>query len=395
MTRSARACFGTFRIAALCSTTGLIVVLLVCGCSGAPASSESVASTAAEPTGRSSLGSAPQRAVGAAEVQRQVDLFLSPGGRYEELIRAVLVMVDGQPVVEHYGKNGGPDSTANIFSVTKSVMSMLIGIAIDDGHIGSTDQTLAELLPTYVQEMAPGVAEITLHQVLTMTGGIIDDDNAFNAPALADDWIAAMVSTPLQSPAGTSFAYSSYGSHLLSAILVEATGKSVLDYAREKLFGPLGISTEPAAQPTANTFLGTQGEGVPGFGWPVDPKGHQTGYAYLRITPPDMAKLGQLYLDGGQWHGHQVVPATWVKESTSHLVDSDSTTLPGYGYQWWVGTADSHQAFAAIGFAGQLVEVVPDLKLVVVVSSSDGIAAFNAMDFAAIVSYQIAPAVAG
>ena len=90
-----------------------------------------------------------------------------------------------------------------------------------------------------------------------------------------------------------------------------------------------------------------------------------------------------------------MVPATWVKESTSHLVDSDSTTLPGYGYQWWVGTADSHQAFAAIGFAGQLVEVVPDLKLVVVVSSSDGIAAFNAMDFAAIVSYQIAPAVAG
>jgi len=228
-----------------------------------------------------------------------------------------------------------------------------------------------------------------------MTGGIIGDSNELSASALTDDWVTAIVSTPLQTAAGAPFAYSSYGSHLLSAILVEATGTTVLDYARAKLFGPLMIPTEPAAQPTANEFFNIPAEGLSGFAWPVDPKGYQTGFAYLRITPPDMAKLGQLYLNGGQWQGQQVVPAAWVEESTSHLVNSDSTTLPGYGYQWWVGTADGHQAFAAAGLAGQLIEVVPDLNLVVVVSSSNGIAAFEAESFALTVSHQIAPAIAG
>jgi len=402
MTRSFRARSGAASHAGLCLTTCLVLVLAG-GCTGAPASSGSAAgptpalesSPAQIATTQSATGAAPPSTLDAAEVQRQVDLFLSPGGRYDELIRAILVLVDGEPIVEHYGKNGSPQTTSDIFSVTKSVMSMLIGIAIGDGQIGSVDQTLGELLPSYAAVMAPGVADITLRQVLTMTGGIVDDTHQIGASALPDDWISAIVSTPLQSPPGTSFAYSSFGSQLLSAILVQATGRSVLDYAREKLLGPLGISTEPAAQPTATELLGAPGDGLSGFVWPVDPKGNNTGFAYLHLTPPDMAKLGQLFLDGGQWQGRQVVPAAWVKESTSHLVDSDSTTMPGYGYQWWVGAADGHDAFAAFGYAGQLVEVVPDLKLVVVVSSSDGNASFNADSFAQAVSHQIAPAVAG
>jgi len=224
----------------------------------------------------------------AAEVQRQVDLFLSPGGRYDELIRAILVLVDGEPIVEHYGKNGSPQTTSDIFSVTKSVMSMLIGIAIGDGQIGSVDQTLGELLPSYAAVMAPGVADITLRQVLTMTGGIVDDTHQIGASALPDDWISAIVSTPLQSPPGTSFAYSSFGSHLLSAILVQATGRSVLDYAREKLLGPLGISTEPAAKHDAHIQLCIGTEAI------VTPKVEQAARVLCRSQRV-----------GSRWGGHR------------------------------------------------------------------------------------------
>jgi len=165
MTRSARVRICTASKSALCSTAGLVLVL-ACACSSAAESPDSVAATTvATPAPEASATSSPGP-VNTAEVKRQVDLFLSPGGRYDELIRAVLVMVDGVPIVEHYGTNGSPETTGDIFSVTTSVMSMLIGIAIGEGHIGSVDQTLADLLPTYAAAMAPGVAEVTLRQLL-------------------------------------------------------------------------------------------------------------------------------------------------------------------------------------------------------------------------------------
>ena len=125
---------------------------------------------------------------------------------------------------------------------------MLVGIAIGEGLITSVDQSLAELLPAHVPIMAPGVDAVTLRQLLTMTGGITGADGRSPYPVDAD-WTALTLATPLVKPAGSEFVYSDYGAHLISAILVEATGKSVLDYAREKLFNPLGIATEPAAQP--------------------------------------------------------------------------------------------------------------------------------------------------
>jgi CubicO group peptidase (beta-lactamase class C family) len=134
---------------------------------------------------------------------------------------------------------------------------------------------------------------------------------------------------------------------------------------------------------------------VPGFAWSVDPQGYQLGYRNIKITAADMVKLGELYLNGGQWQGAQLVPAAWVAESTRSQLRPEDRLAAGYGYQWWLGDAAGHPAFAAMGYAGQLIDVVPDLKLVVAVSCLDGPASFDSADLAALVSRHIVPAVTG
>ncbi len=333
------------------------------------------------------------------DVAHQVDLMVSPGGRYDELLRAVLVSVDGKLVVEHYNSTSGPEVTANVFSVTKSVLSMLVGIAIGQGLIGSIDETVADLLPSHAAAMTSDTAAITLRQLLTMTGGLPGTPAAsfFDPFESSANWVDAILSSPLAQPAGQRFTYSNASSHLLSAIITEATGQPALDYARAKLFDPLGIGSQPAATPVPKPDLadlvayGT----APGFGWSADPQGYQLGYSNLKITAADMVKLGQLYQAGGQWHGAQLVPAAWVAESTRSQQRVEDGVAHDYGYQWWVGDVQGHSAFAAAGYAGQLIEVVPDLGLVVAVSCLDGPAAFGTGDIIQLVAQYVVPAVAG
>ncbi len=324
-------------------------------------------------------------------MKQSLDVALDAGARYDKLIKSVLVTVDGQPVYQHYSPDSGPDVTHNGYSVTKSVMSMLIGIAIGEGAITGVDQTLAQLLPSYVPIMAPGVGQVTLEQVLTMTGGILED-----YPPLIDppDWVTDFLSTPLQQPAGTGFVYSNRGSHLLAAILAQATGRPVLDFAREKLFDPLGIATQPADQPHVPASELPEYDLASGFGWSTDPQGLNLGFSDLRITAPDMVKLGQLYLDGGQWRGTQLVPAAWVTTSTQNLL-ADSDPGSGYGYQWWVFDSGRHPAFAARGYAGQLIQVVPDVGLVVAVSCLDDPARFDNVLFTEMIETYVLPAIEG
>lgn len=328
------------------------------------------------------------------DIELAVGRMLDGGNRYDNLIKAFVVQVDGKPVVERYHPDWGPGASKNVFSVTKSVMSLLIGIAIDEGSIAGVDQTLAELLPQYVSVMAPGVAEVTLEQVLTMTGGILpDDDPSWLDPGRQPDWLAAILSTPLQQPPGTSFAYSSLGSHLLSGILATATGRSSLEFAQEKVFGPLSIVSQPTAEPTADPHYLQEYDTTSGFAWRTDPQGLQFGASDLKITAPDMIKIGQLYLDRGQWQGTQIVSTDWVARSTTAHVETDFSPAPGYGYQWWTMTAGDHPAFAAVGYAGQLIEVVPELGLVVAVACQDDPASFQADSFIQLIEQNLVPLV--
>jgi CubicO group peptidase (beta-lactamase class C family) len=270
-------------------------------------------------------------------------------------------------------------------------MSMLIGVAIDERKLRGVDQTLAELLPAYAATMPPAVKAVTLRQVLTMTAGLPPDPPDLPAFVTSGDWVGTILRAGTRQPAGQGFAYSSAGSHLLSAILRQATGRSTLDYARVKLFSPLGISTVPAAEPVARQENRPAYDRA-GFAWPTDPQGNHVGFTWLKLTARDLARLGQLWLNQGRWAGRQLVSAAWVSESTTAHVDTHSTPEQ-YGYQWWLTTADGHRAYAAMGYGGQLIEVVPDLDLVTVVASTDAPGAAGAEVYLDLVSSYIAPAI--
>jgi CubicO group peptidase (beta-lactamase class C family) len=364
-------------------------LMLVAACSNAPKNSGSQGAHAGDKSEASAK----------ARVSAVVDQFIGgdKAGTSDD-VRAVLVLTGGRPLVERY-YHSSADATANVASVTKSVMSILVGIALDEGDLRGLDQTLAQLLPHYAKTMTPKVAGITLRQVLTMTAGLpADDSKKGTAYIFAKDWVGAIVSPGLEQAPGQGFAYSSAGSHLLSAILGQATGRTTLDFARDKLFGPLGINTEPAAEP----LFGEKNRAVyeaASFAWPVDPQGHHLGDALLKISAPDMEKLGQLMLTGGRWGGKQIVSKQWVAASTRAQVATGGANQENateqYGYQWWITHADGRHAFAACGFGGQLIEVVPGLDLVVVVSSTiPDTPRLNCGHFLDLVDLAIAPALA-
>jgi CubicO group peptidase (beta-lactamase class C family) len=383
-------------------TLWISVLVAVVGLSGCAGSQRDVAGSAQDsattpPAAGSALASPSAGGTStdtAAEVARLVSLYIDAKKSDADLIDSVLVNVNGKDLFTHYSADSGPTVTHNTYSVTKSVMSMLVGIAIGEGLISSVDQPLAELLPSYAPIMAPGVSAVTLRQLLTMTGGISGiSEEEDRSPYTADaDWTAVTLGTPLVQPAGTGFLYSNHGADLTSAILVNATGRSVLDYAREKLFNPLGISTEPAAQPYVPEAEVQTYDSTPGFGWVTDPQGLNLGGGGLKITTPDMITLGRLYLQEGQWEGQQLVPVEWVRESTSKVFETYEW-VGGYGYFWWLPRQGDHPGFAALGHAGQLIEVVPDLNLVVAVSCTnpptDGPKEFDAGGFAGMVDAQV------
>lgn len=328
-----------------------------------------VSCTASSPDTKSSRQVSPR-----AAISSQFDGVMDADavGAYRNL-RAVRVTVRGKTVFErYYGK--APGTSLNVQSVGKTILATLIGIAIDDNLLRGPDQTLAELLPSYRAKMTPQTQAITLRQLLTMSAGFPTDDVFY--PAVFDttkDWVATIFKLGTTERPGSRFSYSSAGSHLLSAALSEATGRSVLDYAREKLFRPLGIDTLPAAEPVALARAkNIAAYERAAFAWATDPQGRHIGGGGMKLTASDLSKLGQLWLDDGAWKGRQLVSKAWMEESQAPQISTGERAPgpTGYGFQQWVTTADGHDAFAALGGAGQAVEVVPDLDLVVVVQST-------------------------
>ncbi len=339
-------------------------VVVLSGCSGSPV--ESSAATI-DP----SLCQQDARALTAVGAKISSAITAEFASSYTEQFqdfRALLVSVCGKPVLQRYDKTTA-NASHNVASVTKSVVSTMVGIAIADGFLKDVSQTVAQLLPEHAGDMTPAVASITLRQLLTMTAGLdADGPNSSLGPWFeTTDWIGGILRDG--STGGGEFRYSSATSHVIAAILVHATGRPPLDYAREKLFDPLGIETRPAAQPLLVPASAPEYDKA-GFAWGVDHQGVNFGGGFLKLKPADMLKRGQLYLDGGKVNGRQVVPAHWVHDATSAQVTTNSGFGGAdYGYQWWVTTAGADPAFSALGFGGQLIEVVPRRRLVVVFST--------------------------
>jgi CubicO group peptidase (beta-lactamase class C family) len=294
-------------------------------------------------------------------------------------VRSVLVIRHGYLVYERHWHGFTASDGHDSRSVTKSFVSALVGIALRDRHLESLDQTVEELLAEHLPANAdPRLRKATVKQLLAMTSGLAGDDSSLGGDdKISDrmlssrDWIRHILGRRLETNPGERFAYSDATSHLLSAIVADATGQSTLAFARAELFGPLGIATDNALELTVNHWPVTQAE-LETFeqatvAWPRDPQGYHFGGGALKLRARDLAKLGYLYLNGGRWDGTQVVPADYVRASTQP--QSDPGTGDHYGYQWWVTDDYGYDTFRAQGYGGQLIYVIPELDLVGVITS--------------------------
>jgi CubicO group peptidase (beta-lactamase class C family) len=323
---------------------------------------------------------------------------------YHSQVRSLLVVRHGYLVYERYWQGFGAADGHEVHSVTKSVTAALVGIALGEGKLKGLDQTVGELLARHLPNDAdPPLGRVTVEQLLTMTSGLAGDDPSLGGdPSLMDslyrsrDWVRQILGRRLATTPGTRFAYSNATSHLLSAIVADATGQSTLAFARARLFGPLGIASAKApapavvAHPSQATLKAYQRAPV---AWPTDPQGYQLGFSGLKLPSRDLAKLGYLYLNGGRWDTTQVIPADYVAASTRpHSTPPPGTPAASYGYQWWVTSQASHSRFLAVGFGGQRIQVIPDLDLVVVITTD---AARQRDDADNLVGETIIPAITG
>jgi CubicO group peptidase (beta-lactamase class C family) len=255
------------------------------------------------------------------------ELDTKVSGSYPQ-VRSLLVVRHGHLVYERYWHGVDANDGHNSFSVTKSFTSALVGNALADRHLKGLDQTVGELLATHLPANAdPRLRRVTIQQLLTMTAGLAGDDpsqggdnQAWTGMLQSRNWLRHILSQRLVSNPGAEFAYSNASSHLLSAMVTDATGQSTLAYARAKLFTPLGIATDHALVQAVRTWPPTPSHekayGAAPVAWPTDPQGYQVGFGWVKLPARDLAKFGYLYLNNGRWDGTQVVPADYVRAST-------------------------------------------------------------------------------
>ena len=263
---------------------------------------------------------------------------------------SVVIVRNGYVVFEQYYNEYNATTLHHVFSITKSVVSALIGIALNEGCLTNLDQKVLDFFPDYTfANMSSWKQEMTLEHLLTMTCGLEwTDDNAqwFELMTTAEDQIQFLLDLPMIHQPGTRYNYNSGSTHLLTAILQRVTEMSCLDYANDKLFGPIGVS---------KVF------------WEADDQGINIGGSLLALTSRDIARFGYLYLNNGSWNGQQIIPEVWVRNSTTAYLSS----FLGYqmGYLWTIDTVRDY--YFGMGAQGQKLCMFQQYNLVVVFTAFD------------------------
>lgn len=269
----------------------------------------------------------------------------------------VIVLKDGHIVLERYGLGRTAKDRWTSFSVAKSVTSILIGAAIQDGYIKSLDAPVTD----YIHELKGGAYDgVTIRELLTMTSGVKwnedysdpHSDVAQAGQSILEPGVNPIVSymrkLPRADPPGSKFVYKTGETDLAGVLLTDAVGKTMSDYLSEKLWRPYGMEQDAV--------------------WVTDPAGHERGGCCISMTLRDYARVGQFMLDGGRAGAVQVMPKDWVQDATSAHVkfppSDDAET--GYGYFWWIHDG----AYAAEGIFGQEVFVFPKDHVVVAINSA-------------------------
>ncbi|HLF56441.1 MAG TPA: serine hydrolase [Thermoanaerobaculia bacterium] len=268
--------------------------------------------------------------------------------------RSLVLWHGGEPVVEAYFHGQIAVAPQNLKSVTKSLDSLLVGVALDRGLIASVDDPLARYLPRRMAAARdPRAARLTIRHLLTMSSGLAQIDyGAFQA---SPDWSAFLLAQPLLRAPGERFEYDTPATHLLSELLAEVSGGDLIGFANRNLLEPIGARIDT---------------------WRRAPDGVEMGGNDAYLTASSLAKLGELVRRGGEWEGRRVVSSEWLARSLApQVVPPEPTinhgTIPvrGYGYLWWLIEVDGEPGYAALGHGGQYLAVFPGRELVVVVTS--------------------------
>jgi CubicO group peptidase (beta-lactamase class C family) len=268
-------------------------------------------------------------------------------------LHSLLVSHRGRLVFEHYARGHGATRHANVKSVSKSIISALVGVAIDRTLIPGVEEPIVRWFPELRKDPDRRKQQITIEDLLTMRSGLESTSGEQYGPWVRSrNWVRYALARPMVSDPGTSMEYSTGTSHILSAILTRVAGTSTHQFAADALARPLGMTLAR---------------------WPRDPQGIYFGGNEMLLTPKQMVQIGELYLHRGRAGTRQVVPAAWVDTSCKPRTRSRWDSDREYGYGWWIQDFDGARACFAWGFGGQYIMVFRDLELVVAITSSTAV----------------------
>jgi CubicO group peptidase (beta-lactamase class C family) len=287
-------------------------------------------------------------------------------------LRSLVLLRRGRVAFEYH--RGGQDRVAlqPVESVTKSVLSLLVGMAVAQGRIASLDQPVLAVLPQLAEANDdPRAKQLTLRHLLTMTAGFQPGDRRFFD---AKERARFAMGRRFEADPGTRFRYDNPAADLLAAVLAQAVGETPAAYAQRELFAPLGIDASD---------------------WMRDEQGHHLGFSGLKLRTRDMARIGQLVLQRGRWAGRNLVPEDFAVQASARQNDGGPPVGLPYGYLWWVAPSDvARPPFVASGFGGQFIWVDPALELVIAASSDVSPASTQRNQALDLIRQRIVPAVA-
>jgi CubicO group peptidase (beta-lactamase class C family) len=264
---------------------------------------------------------------------------------------AFLVIKDDSILIERYWENYSAHSYSNSFSMAKSVVGILTGMALDEGKIKSLEQPVSDFIPEFKN---PPDNNLTVYHLLTMSAELNWDESYSSLTSETTEAYYGknlrkqMLRLKTTGPAGVHFNYQSACTQLLGMVLEKATGKTLSEYASEKLWKPIGAESEAR--------------------WSLDRKdGMEKAYCCIYSNARDFARIGKLYLDSGRWNGHQLVSQEYVLNSIKPAaLTNNGQPNKEYGYQWWIGEYSGHRVFYARGILGQYIIVLPEEKMIIV-----------------------------
>jgi len=274
-----------------------------------------------------------------------ISAFVTAADQKIDALHSVMIVRHGKVVAEGWWAPFAADTRHSLYSLTKSFTSTAVGLAVSEGRMSVDDKVLPYFPDEAPAEPSDNLKAMRVRDLLSMSTG--QHAEAQLGPDVV--WTKAFLEQPVVHKPGTFFLYNTPGSYMLSAIVQKATGSTVLDYLRPRLFEPLGIE-DPV--------------------WPASPQGVTIGGYGLSLRTEDIARFGQLVLRKGDWNGRRLVPAAWFEAATSRQVSNgsnpDSDWEQGYGYQFW---RCRHGAFRGDGAFGQFCVILPDKDAVVAITS--------------------------